>query len=113
MTLHFGLEDFLTECPENLTDPWLEWVNMAMPVNESIHSHTLVGMVRALVGFFFVSDGYHSPWAHECVDTWLVYAGRCLLGYLCPLLSITEDISLVDSSGFISLSQKGIIRRHS
>ena len=36
MTLYFRPGDSLPTCAKNLTDPWVEWVNTAIPVNKSI-----------------------------------------------------------------------------
>ena len=66
-------------------------------MNESINSNTSVGMVSALTGF---SLSLVIIISLESVNGWFT-PGHCLLGYLCPLLSINKDIPFVDFSGFI------------
>lgn len=48
-----GWENFLPVCAENPSDPWLEWVQAAAPVNESVSSTTLMGLVCVPAGFVF------------------------------------------------------------
>ena len=48
-SFHFGLGDLLPDCAENLTNPWLEWVNETIPVNESNNSAILVGVIWLLL----------------------------------------------------------------
>lgn len=79
--LYFRLEDFILICAKYLPDPWLEWVNAAILVNESINSTSLKGMVCVPTGFVFVFGVYLSPWTYECLDDWCK-ARQCLLGYL-------------------------------
>lgn len=51
---YFRFRDSLLMCTENLTDPWLEPVNEAVPVNKSINSTSLMVMVCVPTGFVFV-----------------------------------------------------------
>lgn len=53
-------------------DPWFDQANATILANQPIHSTILAEVVCAWTGFVFVCDGYHSPWAYECLDGWCI-----------------------------------------
>ena len=76
MTLYFRLGDSLPTCAKNMTDPWLEWVNASVFVNESTDSTSLTGTVCASTGLVFVAV------IILLGPTWLALLGKLKLSYI-------------------------------
>lgn len=58
--------------------------NATILANESISSASLVGSALC-PGRVCLCGSYHSPWAHDCLDSCAQPATECLLGYLTVL----------------------------